>query len=319
MNYDILQRHIEGNSNQQEKEDIAQWLDADEKNMQEFLLLKNIYDITLWSDDGASLRTEKDGSSEEKLPARRKSLRIIQELIKVAAVFLLAWGSYHLFMLPETTACTSSLQTVYAPEGQRSEITLSDGTKVWLNAKSSIVFPDQFAETNRMVELDGEAYFDVSHDPDRKFIVKTKMFQIKVHGTEFNVNAYAASNNFETSLVKGSIEIVSNSTNESILLQPDNKVYLKDNKLILAKMQTQDQFLWKRGILSFENQNFRDLIEKFELYYGVQIEIRNDKMLIYQYTGKLWINDGIDHALRVLQLRQNFRYTKDNMNNIIIY
>jgi len=199
MNHDILQRYIEGNSNQQEKEDIAKWLDTDEENMQQYLLLRGVYDASLWNSNEALLQTKNEESTEDPNRKNRKRIKLIQEILKVAAVFLIALGCYHLFLSPELDIMDSNitLQTVYAPEGQRAEVVLSDGTKVWLNAKSSLTFPNQFANDNRIVELNGEAYFDVAHNETRKFIVKTEVYQIKVHGTEFNVNAYSDNNNLQ--------------------------------------------------------------------------------------------------------------------------
>lgn len=322
MNHEILQRYIEGRSPQKEKEDIARWLDADEKHMQEFLLLRNVYDVSLWRGTDVFAKGNEKHSNENKNRDHKRNMKLLWELLKFAAIFLLAIGCYHLFLPPGIqTQPNVAIQTVYAPEGQRSEVVLSDGTKVWLNAKSSLTFPNDFSGTDRLVKLDGEAYFDVAHDKLKKFVVETNDYQIKVHGTEFNVNAYSNSGVFETALLKGSVEIVSKATAESILLSPNKKVYAENNKLILASLESQDQFLWKKGILYFENQDVKDIFKKLELYYNVKIEVKNTEILShkYQYTGKFWSKDGVEHVLKVLQLRHNFKYTKEEMNNITIY
>ncbi len=323
MDHEILQRYIEGNSTQQEKEDVARWLDADEKHMQEFLLLRNVYDVSLWRGKDTFAKIEEEHSDENGNSNNKRRIKLVREFLKIAAVFLLALGCYHLFLSPgmQIQNTNVALQTVYAPEGQRAEVVLSDGTKVWLNAKSSITFPNDFSGAERLVKLDGEAYFDVTHDDLKKFVVKTDEYQVKVHGTEFNVNAYSNSSVFETALIAGSVEVVSNATAESIMLSPNKKVYAENNKLVLTDLESQDQFLWKKGILFFENQDVKDIFEKLELYYDVKIEVRNREILSnkYQYTGKFWSKDGIEHVLKVLQLRHNFKYTKDEMNNITIY
>lgn len=323
MDHEILQRYIEGNSTQQEKEDVARWLDVDEKHMQEFLLLRNVYDVSLWRGKDTFAKIEEEHSDENGNSNNKRRIKLVREFLKIAAVFLLALGCYHLFLSPgmQIQNTNVALQTVYAPEGQRAEVVLSDGTKVWLNAKSSITFPNDFSGAERLVKLDGEAYFDVTHDDLKKFVVKTDEYQVKVHGTEFNVNAYSNSSVFETALIAGSVEVVSNATAESIMLSPNKKVYAENNKLVLTDLESQDQFLWKKGILFFENQDVKDIFEKLELYYDVKIEVRNREILSnkYQYTGKFWSKDGIEHVLKVLQLRHNFKYTKDEMNNITIY
>lgn len=317
MNNDILQRYIEGNATQEEKEAIARWLDADERNMQEFLLLRNVYDTTIWHKEGKSKLTLSKHFAENGRSNRR--VKLIKEFAKVAAVFLIALGSYHLFVFPQLKIENAVEQMVYAPEGQRAEVTLADGTKVWLNAKSSLVFPNQFEGEERIVELEGEAYFDVTHDEEKKFIVKTDQYDIKVYGTEFNVNAYRESEQFETALLKGSVEIISNTTEERVMLSPNNRVYKDNGKLVSDAIKNQDQFLWREGVLFFDNKKVGDLLKDLELYYGVEIEVKKPELLSHQYTGKFWTKDGVEHVLRVLQLRHRFKYSKDGMNKITIY
>ncbi|MDR1884201.1 MAG: FecR family protein [Prevotella sp.] len=322
MDHDILQRYIEGNSSRQEKEEVARWLDADEKHMQEFLLLRNIHDAALWSNKNTFPKVkDEEHFNENKNNKKKKKIKAVREFLKIAAVFLLALGCYHLFLSPKLHLSNSNtaFQTVYAPEGQRAEIVLSDGSKVWLNSKSSLTFPNRFAGTDRLVELNGEAYFDVTHDETKKFIVQTETYRIKVHGTEFNVNAYNNSDHFETALINGAVEVVSNSTNKSVMLSPNSRVYAENDNLVLADITSQDQFLWKKGILYFDSQTVMSIIKKLELYYDVNIDVKNEDLLTHYYTGKFWIKDGIEHVLKVLQLRHNFEYTRDDMNNIIIY
>ena len=92
------------------------------------------------------------------------------------------------------------MQTVYVPAGQRTQVTLADGTMVWVNGKSTLTFPSQFASRTRKVELDGEAYFEVQKDPEKQFIVSTAhQSAIKVLGTKFNVKAYRDSEEITTS------------------------------------------------------------------------------------------------------------------------
>lgn len=317
MEKSTLQRYIEGNSSQQEKEDIAKWLDADEKNMEEFLQLRTFYDITIWnkyqeSEDVFNIPFKK----------RIRTKKIILEFSKIAAIFLVAFCSYY-FLIPQKKQLedlTLAAQSIYVPEGQRSEVVLSDGTKVWLNARSSLTFPKHFKDTARIVELSGEAYFDVTHDEARKFIVKTKDYNIKVLGTEFNVIAYAEKNIFETSLIQGSVEVSSKLSEDRIILTPNERVYLtNDGKLATTEIVNYDQFLWKKGIMALENEPVKDILEKLEYYYDVKITMKNNEILTSRYTGKFWIKDGVEQVLRVLQLRHKFNYTIDEMNNITIY
>lgn len=308
MDKEILQEYIEGKLDRQQNEDVARWLDADEKNMLEYRLLRGVYDATLWSEAG-------DSSF-----ARRKQIRVLKDFLKVAAIFIVAFGCSYLWILkrekqPEPEI---AMQTVYVPEGQRAEIVLADSTRVWLNAKTTLTFPNQFIGGERRVELDGEAYFEVTKDASKHFIVSSRDYQVTVLGTEFNMNAYRVNDHFEASLLKGSIEVMSNRSHEKVVLTPNMYVYAKEGKLIQAALQDTDQFLWKEGIIAFEEESVRSIFSKLELYYDVKIDVQNKKIIDFPYTGKFRTKDGVEHVLKVLQLRHKFTYTKDNDTNTIV-
>jgi ferric-dicitrate binding protein FerR (iron transport regulator) len=313
MNNETLQRYIEGRSSQQEKELVARWLEADEKNRKEFLLLRRMYDAVLWYDTQEA----------DKKPVRkRKGLKQVYEFLRIAAVFLILLGAYH-FLFPakkQLQELPVVMQTIYVPEGQRAEITLTDGTQVWLNAKTTFSFPNLFSGAERKVELDGEAYFNVTKDKSRKFIVQTESYQVNVLGTEFNVKAYQQTHQFEIALITGSVEIASVLTGEKAQLTPEHMAYLQNGKLAQAALVNHDHFLWREGIIAFEKENVKDIFDKLQLYYDVTFEVKNTKILTDDpYTGKFRTKDGVEHVLKVIQLRHKFNYTKDsNTNKIVI-
>lgn len=310
MDNHLLQKYIEGKVSREEKEEVARWLDADEKNMKDFLLLRTIYDATLWSEIG-------DIHSIPHVKKRR--IKMVYDFLKIAAVFLLLLGGYHLVFYSKQPSQNTLLftQTVYAPEGQRVEITLTDGTKVWLNAKTSLSFPNHFSNDERKVELDGEAYFDVKKDESRTFIVQTKDYQVNVLGTEFNVKAYHQSEQFEAALIRGSIEIYSGKTDEKIQLSPNHRVYTEDGQLKQSNLTNYNHFLWREGIIAFENESVEDILKKLELYFDISIEVKNKMILTDRYIGKFRTKDGVEHIVRVLQRKYGFKYIKDNESNII--
>lgn len=310
MNQQKLQRYIEGKASPEERKEVAYWLDANEQNREEFKLLHYIYDATLWSDEM--------GEVTKRQLLRRKSSRFVRECLKIAAIFLIAFGLYTR-LLPHSIEEEAALamKTIYVPEGQRAEITLTDGSHVWLNAQTRLSFPEQFTEDARRVVLDGEAYFDVAPDATKQFVVHTNRYNVTVLGTEFNVMAYQRTNYFETSLIEGSVEITSDSNKERLLLTPETRAYTKNNQLVKGSISNHDAFLWREGTIAFENELVKDIFNKLELYYDVRIDIQNTGILNHHYTGKFRTKDGIEHVLKVLQLRHKFTYTKDNETNII--
>nr|WP_286083552.1 FecR family protein [Parabacteroides goldsteinii] len=119
----------------------------------------------------------------------------------------------------QTEQTPIALQTITVPAGQRINITLADGTNVWLNARTTIQYPITFNEKERLVKLDGEAYFDVTKDKSKPFIVQTNNYNVEVLGTKFDVDSYSETEIFETTLMEGSVRISSlTDANESLML-----------------------------------------------------------------------------------------------------
>lgn len=314
MNQDILHKYIAGEATPQEKEEVASWLDADKNNMKEFLAQRKLYDISIWQQDTASVFTDKLSTENKK----RWTLRSVSiELSKIAAVFIIAFTVLYSFLITNDMTAPASMQTIFVPPGQRAELTLTDGTKVWLNAKTTFTFPNKFTANSRHVVLDGEGYFDVTKDPNKPFIVNTKQYDIKVLGTEFNVIAYTQSPIFETALLKGSVEISSIKSDKKIKLEPNTRIFQENGTLKKDTIAHANYFLWKEGIICFNDEPVGKMIEKLELYYDVKINIHNKVLLKNKYSGKFRTKDGVEHVLKVLQLNNKFTYEKDSNANII--
>ena len=147
-------------------------------------------------------------------------------------------------------------------------------------------------------------------------IFKSQLPQIEK--TEFNVMAYAADSVWETSLLEGAVEIlVPGSNNSGMRLEPNTMASLKGNRLVKGRIKEADYFLWREGLLCFNDISVRDMIEKLKLYYGVDIVVNNTRILKNRYTGKFRTKDGVEHVLKVLRLNNKFTYTKDDETNVI--
>ncbi|MCY6357952.1 FecR family protein [Bacteroides thetaiotaomicron] len=218
MNQNLLLKYISGKASQREKEEVAAWIDADAANLKEFMSLRKSYDALVWQ-DADELKTGRD---------KLLSLRTFtMKAMRIAAIFVLAFGlSYILIQTLQKE--NVEMQTVYVPAGQRTQVTLADGTMVWVNGKSTLTFPSQFASRTRKVELDGEAYFEVQKDPEKQFIVSTAhQSAIKVLGTKFNVKAYRDSEEITTTLIEGKVHFEFNNTAQKpqyITMAPGQKL-----------------------------------------------------------------------------------------------
>ena len=312
MNQELLNKYIAGDATPEEKEEVARWLDADKKNMKEFLALRKLYDISIWQQEQTPVA--KDNLS---LGNKRWTLRSASfELAKVAAIFILAFTIVYSFLINEDND-SAKMQTIFVPPGQRAELTLTDGTKVWLNAKTTFTFPDKFTANNRRVTLDGEGYFDVTKNPEKPFIVNTERYDIKVMGTEFNVTAYSGSSVFETSLLKGAVEVFSPAKDTKVSLEPHMRTYEENGILKKDTIEHENYFLWKEGLIGLYDEPVDKMIKKLQLYYDVKIDVQNKTLLNNRYSGKFRTKDGVEHVLKVLQLNNKFSYEKDNDRNLI--
>lgn len=313
MNTELLLKYIDGDCTNQEKISIASWLDSDPENMRKFLALRKLHDITIWQSSPVANSTQKP--KENILFWSWKP--IYTEVLKLAAVFLIAIFISR-FLFPDSKQENlTSMQTIHVPAGQRAEVTLVDGTKVWLNAKTTFTFPNYFSKSSRNVTLDGEGFFDVSSNKKRPFIVKTENFDVKVWGTKFNLMAYSGKGIFETSLLDGSVEVLKSGASKGILIKPDERIFQENNQLVILPITDMNHFLWKEGIISFNNQSFPKMANELELYFDLHIEIKNDKILNYRCTGKFRTKDGVEHILKVLQLSNTFSFQIDKKTNTI--
>ncbi|MDR0575011.1 MAG: FecR domain-containing protein [Tannerella sp.] len=298
MDQKTIEKYLKGITSSHERNEVMGWIEKEEKNKKDFLELRKLYDISVWN--------------AEVIPHKKvKRHAAINNLWRAAAVFLVLLSMGLSYLLLSKSEIQMSVETVTCPQGQRLELFLSDGTKVWLNSNSTLSFRKDKKEKNRTVELDGEAYFDVIPDKNNPFIVKTETHDITVLGTSFNVFAYRNSGLFECSLVEGVVRLKSASENTEILLQPNEKIRMANGVVSRLSIDSDKEFLWKIGIYSFKNQPLSEVFAHISLLHEVKIELKNPLIGNQMCTGKFRNKDGIDHILSTLQKNYRFSYLKD--------
>ncbi len=309
MNDALLQLYLEGRTTDEQSRLITEWLDADDAHMKHYQQLCRLHAISYWHEESEDVT-----KALEKKTRRRT---IWQEALKIAAIFILGFALHHWINL-SSKETDVVMQTIHVPPGQNAQLTLGDGSKVWLNAGSTLNFPSRFAEGKRQISLDGEGFFEVVANKDKPFIVSTSKYDIKALGTSFNVKAYKKTTEFETALLTGKVEISDHATNHITSLDPNKQAVLINNKLSVIPLHHLDYFLWREGILCFD-ESLPDVLKKLELYFDVRIQINNKTALQGKHSaGKYRSRDGLYHILEVLQITHHFVYTKDEENNLII-
>lgn len=245
----------------------------------------------------------------------QKKISLLGYLGRIAAVaiflLLIALTGYLYIDKINIQTAIAQIYTISAEKGERASVTLPDGTKVYLNAKSTLSYPASFSLNERTVQLTGEAYFEVIHDAAAPFIVKTEKIQIKVLGTTFNLYAYPDDSWFEASLVEGCIEVTP-------YKNPEKQVHLSPNQKARYNHETGEinvmgtdlrvETAWKRGDLIFRNQPFKEIIGQLEIFYGVNITT-DGEYPEELFTGSYHENDVIQ-VLKNLQQHYTFDYQK---------
>ena len=180
----------------------------------------------------------------------------------------------------KTTSDEPEMKTISTPRGKDYELVLSDGTVVLLNADSKITFPTRFTGNKRTVKLVGEAYFKVSKNKHRPFIVETGNLYTKVLGTEFNLKAYPHSD-VNVTLIKGSVVV--NAEGKEVMLKPgENAEYSEDKDIEVTTVDTEGYIQWKDGYFYFDNVPLIDVVRDLGRWYNVNIEIRNNSLMSYR-------------------------------------
>ncbi|MFA6944442.1 MAG: FecR family protein [Pedobacter sp.] len=193
--------------------------------------------------------------------------------------------------------------TIETPKGGKFQVKLPDGSKVWLNAASSLRFPTAFSGTKRKVELKGEAYFEVAPDASKIFEVNTRNQVVQVLGTHFNINAYSDEPTVNTTLLEGSVRVSDLRTNISQMLKPGEQAKLSESIEVVNMKNTSEAVAWKEGYFQFDEADIETVMRQIERWYDVSIvyegEIRN-----YRFGGE------IERSLSLLQVLKILEKTK---------
>jgi Fe2+-dicitrate sensor, membrane component len=208
-------------------------------------------------------------------------------------------------------------QTITTPKGKDYKVVLNDGTKVILSAYSRITFPTSFLEKERVVILEGEAYFDVAKDSIKPFIVKSNNILTRALGTEFNVKSFNKSSTHVT-LISGSVLVESEISGESLLLKPGQDVSYKDDNIIEVKDIDTDYYSnWKEGYFYFDNVPLVDVLYDIGRWYNVTIKIINPSLMSYRLHFVMNRHGSVDDVIDNLN---SFGYIKVHKkdNSIIV-
>lgn len=252
---------------------------------------------------------------EKRLKSHTRCLTLIRTFSTAAAVFLLylsAWTAY-LYMQPvsiETVSTLAETRTVHLP----------DGSTVTLNHYSSISYPEKFKSGNREVELNGEAYFEVSKDKEHPFIVQTETIDVQVLGTHFNVDAYRDNPDVRTTLLTGSVAVSNKNNSVRMVLKPNEiAIYNKVEQKLTRKAleNAKDEISWRHGEFIFDDLPLQEIARELSNSFGASIRISDTALQDYRITARFRNGEDLKTILSVLHNAGYFDYSQNDKQIII--
>ncbi len=338
MDKNILYRFFDGSASDHETEQVRNWVESSPENQQAFFHERKMFDAILLMADTSRLQADpnhKEHPVHRPQQKRTIRLRIPQMAAMLAIVFASGMFAYP-YLKPGKEPTTIAWYETVAPLGAKSQVTLIDGTKVWLNAGSRLLYSTDFGSINREVQLEGEAYFKVAKNTSLPFEVKTSKIRIKALGTAFNVKAYPNEDTIETILEEGKIEVSrTDGTENELILQPKQRVtFLKktdellfetkpqeisretttgvelmaQEKIIAPKIKeikaTTDYMIntsWKDNRWRIESEELGCFATKLERRYNVKIRFADKELPKYKFNGT-FADEPVEEVLRALAL-----------------
>ena len=311
----MVQQWIIKDSNQTEKEEASlnYWdgLDVRADNST-FSAYKRVVS-RIANDNDRPAYIERQIANDKKVSVK---IPLYKKLAHVAAIliplFIIA-GGFHYF-----TSVKSNMTEISVSYGEDKHLFLPDGSEIWVNAGTTIKYPNEFSNEERLVYLDGEAYFSVKEDAAKPFIVRTKELSVKVLGTKFNVKAYSGDKKASATLTSGKVEVTT-STKASKILKPNEQlIFNKATSAIdITEVLPTETDSWLTGQLIFDNVPLKEIIQTLERRFNVTINNKTDIPDSKLYAVKFLKGESLDEIMVILEELAEFT-CKRNENKLIL-
>ncbi|MDR1671869.1 MAG: FecR family protein [Bacteroidales bacterium] len=324
----LIVRHLQGEISDSEYERFTAWLHDSEDNRKMFFEMKELFDVR-----------------KRMLPSQKQQQESVRRMwtwhwLRYAAVFTVIFGASLVFYLnlKEKALTVPVRQMVVHNTRGVYQLTLPDGSTVWLHGGTTLTYPDRFSDNLRQVELQGEAYFKVQADTLNPFVVETCQAQIRATGTEFNITAYPDDKTTTATLVKGVVDIQPRHLKNSVTLKPSQQALIHpDDMEVLTKIQSgvkttparkeatpvivqqvdAELFTdWKDGVYRFKNEPFRNIVLRLEKMYGMDIRVENKDLEAASFSGAFAEDYSLKEIFEIINLSNPITY---HVNNKVIH
>ena len=292
---------LHGELSQEEETEFNEII-HDHAHLQEFEKAKRI--AKTLSNAGAATTENKAHSWHQiEKGIRIYRLRWLKTTLKYAAIIIVTFLAGNL-MHQKTIESNASFAEIYVPFGQMSQVTLSDGTKIFLNSGTTLTYPDQFNSKERTVKIVGEAYLKVAKMPDKPFIVKSNDLTVKVLGTSFNFSSYQEDATSSVTLVEGKVE-VQNAAGETYATLHPGQMLTKEritNTINTKNVKTDFYSSWSDGKIFFDDERLDQIAAKLERWFNVEITFADEKLKSRKFSGTILKNKPVDQIMQAFEL-----------------
>lgn len=305
---EIIAKFLMGKCTEEELVQINLWIKESDDNAHKLFRMEEIYHLGREND--ASDKKKMD-QAEKKLYKRlageeikgNKSLRIRHWMRYAAIITLILLTGTGVGYWIHNNNLNNNMVIAAASNGNIKEILLPDGTKVWLNQSATLKYPRTFSAKERNVYLEGEAYFEVTKNHAKPFIVQSEAMRIRVLGTTFNFKCNKTSTLAEATLIEGEIEVKGNSDEGMIILSPGQKAELNraTKRLVVKQVDSKLDAVWHDNLIPFEKADIYAIVKTLERFYDVKIILAPDTKIDNTYSGVLKRKDSIESVLNSLK------------------
>jgi transmembrane sensor len=231
------------------------------------------------------------------------------ELVKEAGVTISKTADGQImYKVSGSDVKTNTINILSTARGETYIVMLPDDTKVWLNAASTLKYPVSFASLKeRRVELFGEAYFEVAKDKQHPFIVKTEKQEVEVLGTHFNIKSYADEADTKTTLLEGSVKVVSAANKNNFILKPSQQAVLSNSGFKIQEADIAEAIAWKDGYFRFKDEDLKSIMLKLSRWYDVEVKYEAN-VSTKEFSGKLSRSNHISEILKALETTKGVHF-----------
>lgn len=323
---ELLFRYCEGKLSGDERKHVEEWISASKENEE---LARTVHEL-YWAADTLSVMDKVDAGKALKKAngklVRKKIKTVFLWTERAAAIMFIPLLSAYLLQIKNSDVAEARMMEIRTNPGMTTAFVLPDGTNVSLNSGSVLRYPEFFSKDKREVELIGEAFFDVTKDPNKRFVVKTSGDErVEVLGTSFNMEAFPGDSILSTTLLEGKVRFVSDAG--SVQMNPGEKLVYKNktSKAKLTKTNGEAETAWKYGKIIFDNTPFNEVLRMLSKRFNVDFVVKNEKYRKDSFTGT-FSTQRLEQVLDVFSISSKIKWryvptdkTEEKRSKIEVY